>query len=359
MEIRKQNEHGIIWHNPNSFFRYNGWPSVCKDDEGTLYAVCSGFRVSHICPFGKTVLFKSWDEGKTWSIPMVINDTWLDDRDAGVICLGGKTILVTWFCHPVTNYTVHYRDAIRNSWGGSGGVLDMYGSIPEEFTHGGSFVRVSHDGGMTWGKTVQIPVSAPHGPILLKDGTILYLGKEHFSEGKENPHVVSIWVSTDEGLTWTKRGELTTPEGTSWDNFHEPHVVELDNGRLIGIIRAQGSEVAHGFTMYQSISDDGGRTWSDMVSLGVCGSPPHIIKHSSGALVLVYGRRAEPFGERALVSRDNGETWADDYVLCETSPCDLGYPASVELSDGSILTVYYQQYEKEGFPSILYTRWEL
>ena len=67
--MTKQNvmEHGFVHRNPDSFFRYDGWPSVCMDDEGTLYAVFSGFRAAHICPFGKTCLCRSTDGGKTWS----------------------------------------------------------------------------------------------------------------------------------------------------------------------------------------------------------------------------------------------------------------------------------------------------
>ncbi len=355
----EQRNHGVIWHNPNSFFRYNGWPTVCKDDEGTLYVVFSGFRASHICPFGKTVLCKSWDDGKTWSVPMIINDTFLDDRDAGVICLGGKKILVTWFSHPTNVYLNEYSNFIRNSWAGNGSVLDQYPTIPAGQDLGGCFVRVSEDGGMTWGDTVKLPVNTPHGPILMKDGSILYLGKEHYSHGEENPEVISTWESRDDGKTWQKLGELTPPAGTGWHNFHEPHAVELDDGTILGIIRAQGSEVAFGFTMYQTMSTDGGKTWSEMIPMNICGSPPHLLKHSSGAVVLVYGRRAEPYGERAIVTYDGGKTWSDEIIICETTPTDLGYPASVELSDGSIFTVYYQQYEQEGFPSILCTKWHL
>ena len=58
---------------------------------------------------GKTLLFKSWDGGRTWSVPMVVNDTWLDDRDVGLLYLGGKTILLTWFSHPVKTY-LEWRD---------------------------------------------------------------------------------------------------------------------------------------------------------------------------------------------------------------------------------------------------------
>ena len=56
MEIRPKTEQGIVNRSPNTFFRYHGWPTVAIDDEGVLYAVDSGFRVSHVCPFGKTAM---------------------------------------------------------------------------------------------------------------------------------------------------------------------------------------------------------------------------------------------------------------------------------------------------------------
>lgn len=38
---------------------------------------------------------------------------------------------------------------------------------------------------------------------------------------------------------------------------------------------------------------------------------------------------------------------------------DLGYPCSVELSDGSILTVYYQKLVPGKNTSVLWSRWRL
>ena len=71
---------------------------------GLWWWVLSGLRFAHVCPWGKTVLFKSKDDGKTWSGPRILNDTPLDDRDCGVLSLGGKKLLVTWFTLDVRPY---------------------------------------------------------------------------------------------------------------------------------------------------------------------------------------------------------------------------------------------------------------
>ncbi|MDA1349857.1 MAG: sialidase family protein, partial [Chloroflexi bacterium] len=84
-------------------------------------------------------------------------------------------------------------------------------------------------------------------------------------------------------------------------------------------------------------------------------------QHSSGTLICSYGYREKPYGERIMLSRDGGDSWEYDYILRDDGPHpDLGYPSSVELGDGSILTVYYQQPEKaDDKCSLLYSRWEL
>ena len=61
------------------------------------------------------------------------------------------------------------------------------------------------------------------------------------------------------------------------------------------------------------------------------------------------------------MSYDGGETWAEDYTINDDLHyvCDMGYPASVELSDGSILTVYYQRAHGENPTSVLCSTWHL
>ncbi len=362
--------HGVIYRAQNPFFGYQGWPSVTQDENGVLYAAASAFRCRHICPFGKTAMFVSRDGGQTWTPPVVVNDTAMDDRDAGILYLGGGRLLVSWFVHPAEAYLNDYYDYMKKTASAAEapavlGMLDSFWRLSPEEAKGGSFVRVSEDYGVTWGETVRVPVSAPHGPILRPDGTLLYLGKEFCSYGAETPDVIAAYVSADGGCTWTRKGLCEKPAEFGWDRFYEPHAVCLPDGSIVGMIRAEGNDLSPSFTMFSTRSADGGATWSPWRPTGVNGSPPHLLLHSSGALVCVFGRRSGAYGEYALVSRDGGETWPEEYALDTRSPNgDLGYPASTELADGSILTVYYQKYQRadgswDEKPSILCTRWRL
>ena len=67
--------------------------------------------------------------------------------------------------------------------------------------------------------------------------------------------------------------------------------------------------------------------------------------------------------ERAVISYDEGETWSDEYILDDRinmeKQRDMGYPATVELSDGSLLTLYYQALPDDWHTSILYTKWRI
>jgi hypothetical protein len=81
--------------------------------------------------------------------------------------------------------------------------------------------------------------------------------------------------------------------------------------------------------------------------------------HPSGALILTYGRREAPFGERIMISRDGGKTWGEEHILTEAYCNALGYPATAELPDGSLVTVYYERYKDDKFTSILGVKWTI
>lgn len=361
MEKRVQAEQGIIWEMPGEKFGYFGWPSIARMDDGTLVVASSGLRTGHIDPWGKTVINISHDDGKTWAWPRIINDSPIDDRDAGVISLGGDKLLVSWFTSDTREYAIEaYADKFDlKDWQRS------LGSWTDELVDKwfGSWVITSDDAGDTWNGPFRSPVTSPHGPIKLADGDLLYFGKG-FTRVRADGHIMAA-RSKDGGRTWNVVGTVPNYEGTIPDNYHEPHVVELPSGKLVGMIRVERFDPEDkekgliNFSMFQTESVDGGKTWSDMKPTGVLGSPPHLVRHSSGVLVCVYGYRAPGFGQRVLLSKDDGETW-ENWIIRDDAPnWDLGYPASVELGDGSIYTIYYQAVSEGQKCSLLWSRWSL
>jgi hypothetical protein len=351
----------VVVSRPADIFGYFAWPSVTRTPDGELVVACSGLRMAHVCPFGKTVLFRSKDNGKTWSEPTIVNDTTLDDRDAGVISLGGKSLLVSWFTLDIRSYVNYWQENY------DGDLVESWKNVTECWTEeqvrelAGSWIRTSSDG-RHWNKPVRVSVSTPHGPIRLKNGDLFYLGKEFGLVGfdAENSPIRAI-RSSDGGQSWQNLGAVPNADRTENKNYHEPHVVELPSGKLIGLIRYERDIAGYpDFSLFQTESNDGGVTWSQARSLGISGSPPHVFRHSSGAIVCVYGYRKTPFGQRVMISSDEDKTWKSDLILRDDGPeSDLGYPASVELPDGRIFTVYYQKTKPGEKCSILWSCWEL
>jgi len=63
-----------------------------------------------------------------------------------------------------------------------------------------------------------------------------------------------------------------------------------------------------------------------------------------------------------VLSSDGGNTWdKDDEIVLRANGgnLDLGYPSSVQLPDGSILTAYYFNDAPDGVRYIAATRWRL
>ncbi len=362
-------KHGIVGRCTDGWFMYQGWPTVARDKNGTLYAAASGHRLTHVCPFGKDLMYVSHDEGETWSAPQIVNDTKLDDRDPGLVCWGDGNMLLSWFNNTEEIYTAEHR---RARWSNlsepfSMAMLEKWKEVPiEEF---GSFTRISHDYGKTWSAPRKAPVTAPHGPIRRADGSFLYVGTERLSDLNVPKGAICAVQSFDDGATWEFLSTLPVPVPENSGEVTaicEPHCVDLGNNEILAAVRCvtdyHEDPVIRGrrMTVYTCRSLDGGKTWQEPVFAGRYGAPPHFMIHSSGALILSVGKRVAPFGQYVRVSYDKGHTWTEDVMISpESSSTDQGYPSTVELSNGDLLTVYYQRYADDDYCSILYTRWNL
>ena len=356
-------KYGIVSRTEDGVFRYQSWPTVARAKDGTLFVGCSGHRLSHFCPFGKNYLYESGDEGETWVGPRIINDSYLDDRDVGLVAWGESNLLMCSCNHSPQQYEQwdkisagrpHYKLCEPLAMG----MRTHWETVPKEKLERRSIVRISHDNGKTWSEKRDAPVFAPHGPAILPDGGILYVGRKYDLNRTDKD--VLAYVSYDEGRSWEFRSQIPYPAELQDDLLSEPFALVLPSGEVFLAVRSQGVPSTTTLKIYTTRSTDGGRTWSQPQLLDLKGAPPHLLRHSSGALLLTYGRRVEPMGEYVRVSRDEGRTWSKDVRISpEAVDWDHGYPTSVELDNGDILTVYYGKCPGDEFTSIHYARYSL
>ncbi|MEW6355145.1 MAG: sialidase family protein [Planctomycetota bacterium] len=346
-----QAEHQVICKQPG---RYIGWPTIGRKADGELLVIFSGDRDQHVCPFGKTQIIRSRDNGKTWTAPETINDCIIDDRDAGILVCRSGVIVISWF----TSLAFEQHDC-RKAYGDA--MVDGWKSHIAKITDEdrkkelGHWIRRSTDGGKTWLPKQRIEGTAPHGPIQLDDGRLLFLGSTTI-DGKRG---IVAEESPDDGASWKAIGRVPLPD--QGDGYWcEPHLVQTTKGRLVGHLRQERGPDPH--YLWQTESDDGGRTWTLAHKLPIWGKPPHLIRLRDGRLLTTYGYRRKPFGQRACLSNDGGETWnLDEEIILrdDSASGDLGYPASVELDDGTIYTIYYQIDKPGEKTCLMATRWRL
>jgi sialidase-1 len=324
---------------------YHGWPTLAQRRNGDLIVAVSGGREEHVCPFGRVDMMVSHDRGETWQWPQIILDGPSDDRDAGVLETAKGTILVTTFTSLAYEATLKKGEALKGQEGAwPEERLNAWQLVHNRLTaeqrkaHLGEWMIRSTDGGITWSQRYPTIVNSPHGPTQLSDGRLIYAGKQLWTEEKK----IGVCESTDDGLTWKWLAAIPARAGDEVLKYHELHAIEAGKDRLIAQIRNHNAN-GHGETL-QTESTDGGRTWSEPHSIGVWGLPSFLTRLRDGRLLMTYGHRRPPFGNQARLSSDQGRTWSEPMIISgDGAGGDLGYPSTVELEDGSLVTVWYEK----------------
>jgi len=318
--------------------------NAALDSKGRIWAAI-GYAVGsrHQDPGGPERLFRSEDGGRTWTsrvLPMTSDRHFL-----GFTVLADDALLLVT---EVSRDDPAWRELVQ--------------------------VHRSDDGGATWRQTCEIH-SDPFDHIgegflsmtQLSDSRVL-LPMARWTDSEDGRELLhSVFVSKDGGQTFPVAHE-------THDDCHEAHVIELQSGRLLGAFRYQrprrdgetaaeiqalGGEPAwaHPTTgklaksvfkhVWIGASDDGGRTWIDFGAIrdsagrGLIGfgeAHGQLVQAADGRVVLVHDCRYpyERAQMRARISSNEGRTWEPEvYRLCD----GMGYPASVALPDGTILTI--------------------
>jgi sialidase-1 len=325
---------------------YHGWPTVTRRRNGQLVVVWSGGREIHVCPFGRVEMMTSDNNGQSWTWPRVLLDGAIDDRDAGVLETAKGTLLVTSFTslayEPTLLAAEKKQPGEKGAWPAER--LQRWQAARDRLTAEqrraelGHWMLRSTDGGVTWSARYPTLVNSPHGPFQLSDGRLLYAGVELW--GKERR--VGVCESTDDGASWHWLSAIPARPGDKTAGYHELHGVETADGRIIVHIRNHNKPNDN--ETLQTESTDGGKTWTVPRTLGVWGLPSFLTRLRDGRLLMTYSYRREPGGNQARLSLDGGRTWSEPLsVSADATTWDEGYSSTVELADGTLLTVWYER----------------
>jgi sialidase-1 len=327
---------------------YHGWPTLTRRRNGQLMVVYSGGRESHVCPFGRVESMLSNDDGGSWTWPRVLFDGPIDDRDAGVVETSRGSLLVTTFS------SLAYEDVSKGRNDPAWQAVNERLSAEERKAQLNQWMLRSEDGGVSWSTPYPSLVNSPHGPIELSDGQLLYPGKELWTGDRR----VGVARSSDDGRSWQWLARIPVRAGDSEAEYHELHGVQAAGGRVIVHIRNHNPS-NRGETL-QTESTDGGMTWSTPHAIGVWGLPSFLMRLRDDRLLMTYGYRRKPFGNRARISADEGRTWSSEMVVSSDGVSgDLGYPSTVELKDGSLLSVWYERVSGNANAVLRQVRWRI
>lgn len=205
-----------------------------------------------------------------------------------------------------------------------------------------AWVCQSKDSGYTWNRDGHIDFQAgrsvfpvPFGDIVsLPDGT---LGASLY--GRDTADIADgisahLYASSDQGHTWQHRSVIGAK------NYNETNLITLRSGRVLAAARTWND---HHLEIFHS--DDSGMTWTASGVASLAGQhPAHLLELADGRVLLVYGlRNPGLYGVAARLSEDQGLTWAQPQILVDlgSAKVDCGYPASVQVGDGTIVTAYY------------------
>lgn len=324
-----QSEHFIIAKNTS---RHLAFPDVCQLRSKELLVVYRD-GAKHVDSSGRIMLVRGRGMGSELQFqePEVVCDTDWDDRDPSIVELSNGTILINFF-----------RLNLET------GQIDLC-------------LISSSDSGQSWGSIQSITFSGfseglacSDAVVELPTGDLVMAVYGKADTGSSGSYLIR---SSDFGLTWP----FITPLAVSTvPIFEEPAITYLESGRLVSLLRTDNTGWGN---LYQVVSDDEGHTWSRPERLDLWGYPADLLVLQDGRLLGTYGYRQLPTGVRYCLSNEDLSWSVFDEQILRADGHDggeLGYPSSVELEPGKILTIYYYtERGGSGMPFIAGTQYDL
>lgn len=238
------------------------------------------------------------------------------------------------------------------------------------------FIRSSGD---EWKTSSGVGYTIPQADIVLTFPRP-YLPANPFDRTRLIPTYCVLKNGNNRALAW-----LSRDFGENWKLYNMfPDEISANE---MSFIRASDGILAHIRSdehpyIMESWSYDG-EIWTYPTNIfskreTIVGGPTHLLRLNSGKILCTYGYRYDEMGIRAIISEDDGKTWGDPIILRNDGGYisslhkrklinkfklpypgnDLGYPVSIQLKDGQILTAYYITCA-DRITHIATTKWEV
>lgn len=241
----------------------------------------------------------------------------------------------------------------------------------------GNLVISSNDLGETW-QELSVTDCPEIGPSCSRDPIVEMPDQSWlmpvYTGAPQRSDISWLIRSFDKGNSWCSPIRIMSDENGRFSqyqgiNYNETSLLHLGNGEILAMVRADADfHTENEFMPVGGVGDlctsrsfDSGMSWTFPKRTGIWGQPGSIIQLSNGNILCTYGFRKSPFGVRCCLSYDNGKTWDIDNEIIIRDDCptwDCGYPFTIELKNGSLLTVYYFVDENQT-RHICGTNWQL
>ena len=298
------------------------WPNLTVLPNGDLTAAIFN-RPSHGLHEGDVEVWASTDGGKLWKLRGTATT-----HDPGTNRMN------------VAAGQAHNGDLVvlASGWGGEG----LRGKIMPVM------VSRSPNGGRTWQRSLDVELPdgvsylIPFGDVVRMEGRMLaapFYQEERDWNSTSRPATgkgsAYLLYSRDDGRTWGD-GVVLGP-----DDYNETSVLRLRADRWLAASRTYGDGHLDLF-----VSQDEGRTWKNAGPLTLPSQhPAHLMRLADGRILLTYGIREKGHqGVGRRLSDDEGKTWkAPTRIVNLVESTDGGYPSTIQLPDGTLVTAYYSK----------------
>lgn len=232
------------------------------------------------------------------------------------------------------------------------GKVYLFFKVGKEISHWETWVKVSEDGGETWGKEYELVPGDKGGRGPVKD-KLIELSDGTWITGasvEPGPWLVFVDRSEDKGKTWTASPYLKMDSTEiKGKGAIQPTLWESAPGKVHMLVRTTGGVIG------RSDSEDYGKTWTPIykTDLPNPNSGIDVTKLEDGTLALTYNPDNKNWGSRSplslALSYDNGKTWPDKIDLAKgDKESEFSYPAIISWGD-SIASTYTWNRQKIAF----------